>query len=119
MNPRLLDVFFYGLFMDEQILSDQGVHATDVRLAAVPGFSLHIGARAALVPKSADTVHGVVMKLSQSGKTLLTIGKGPTLTVTGEPPELLLFISGRDAARLTFDGDTETAEAVRAARRGL
>ena len=53
------------------------------------------------------------------GKTLLTIGKGPTLTVTGEPPELLLFISGRDAARLTFDGDTETAEAVRAARRGL
>ena len=53
------------------------------------------------------------------GKTLLTIGKGPTLTVTGEPPELLLFISGRDAARLTFDGDTETVEAVRAARRGL
>ena len=53
------------------------------------------------------------------GKTLLTIGKGPTLSVTGEPPELLLFISGRDAARLTFDGDTETVEAVRAARRGL
>ena len=39
--------------------------------------------------------------------------------MTGEPPELLLFISGRDAARLTFDGDTETVEAVRAARRGL
>jgi uncharacterized protein (TIGR03085 family) len=53
------------------------------------------------------------------GKALLTIGRGPALTVTGEPTELLLFISGRDAVRLTFDGDAETVEAVRAARRGL
>jgi uncharacterized protein (TIGR03085 family) len=53
------------------------------------------------------------------GKTLLTVGRGPTLTVTGEPPELLLFISGRDAVRLTFDGDAETVDAVRGARRGL
>jgi uncharacterized protein (TIGR03085 family) len=53
------------------------------------------------------------------GKTLLTIGQGATLTVTGEAPELLLFISGRDAVRLTFDGDAETVDAVRSARRGL
>jgi uncharacterized protein (TIGR03085 family) len=53
------------------------------------------------------------------GKELVTVGRGPALTVTGEPQELLLFISGRDAARLTFDGETQTVEAVRAARRGL
>jgi uncharacterized protein (TIGR03085 family) len=53
------------------------------------------------------------------GKELVTIGRGPALTVTGEPQELLLFISGRDAVRLTFDGDDETVEAVRANRRGL
>jgi uncharacterized protein (TIGR03085 family) len=53
------------------------------------------------------------------GKTLVTVGQGPTLTVTGELPELLLFISGRDEVRLTFDGDAETVDAVRAARRGL
>ena len=53
------------------------------------------------------------------GKTILTVGRGPALTVTGEPTELLLYISGRDAVRLTFEGDAETVAAVGAARRGL
>jgi len=53
------------------------------------------------------------------GKDLVTLGRGPELTIVGEPQELLLFISGRDAVRLTFDGEPETVEAVRANRRGL
>jgi uncharacterized protein (TIGR03085 family) len=53
------------------------------------------------------------------GKALATVGRGPELTVTGEPQELLLFISGRDTVRLEFDGDAALVEAVRAARRGL
>ncbi|MDT5182221.1 MAG: hypothetical protein QOI29_379 [Mycobacterium sp.] len=53
------------------------------------------------------------------GKTLVTVGRGPELTVTGEPQELLLFISGRDAVRLEFDGDPALVEEVRASRRGL
>jgi hypothetical protein len=50
---------------------------------------------------------------------VVTLGRGPELTITGEPQELLLFISGRDAVRLTFDGDPETVDAVRTNRRGL
>ena len=53
------------------------------------------------------------------GKELVTLGRGPQLTVTGEPQEQLLFISGRDAVRLDFDGDAPLIEAVRASRRGL
>jgi uncharacterized protein (TIGR03085 family) len=53
------------------------------------------------------------------GKTLATVGRGPELTVTGEPQELLLFISGRDAVRLQFDGDEALVDAVRTSRRGL
>lgn len=53
------------------------------------------------------------------GRDLATVGKGAPLTITGEPQELLLFISGRDAARLEFDGDPETIAAVKANRRGL
>jgi uncharacterized protein (TIGR03085 family) len=53
------------------------------------------------------------------GKDLVSLGRGPELTITGEPQELLLFISGRDAVRLTFDGEPETVDAVRANRRGL
>jgi uncharacterized protein (TIGR03085 family) len=52
------------------------------------------------------------------GKTVATVGNGPELTVTGEPEELLLFISGRDEVRLTFS-DGQAVQAVRAARRGL
>ncbi|HYZ69314.1 MAG TPA: TIGR03085 family metal-binding protein [Mycobacterium sp.] len=52
------------------------------------------------------------------GKTVATVGAGPELTVTGEPEELLLFISGRDEVRLTFS-DAQAAQEVRAARRGL
>jgi uncharacterized protein (TIGR03085 family) len=53
------------------------------------------------------------------GKTLATVGRGPELTATGEPQEVLLFISGRDAVRLEFDGDAALVDAVRASRRGL
>ena len=53
------------------------------------------------------------------GKDLVTLGRGRALTVTGEPQELLLFISGRDAVRLEFDGDAALVEGVRASRRGL
>jgi uncharacterized protein (TIGR03085 family) len=56
---------------------------------------------------------------TQEGKTLATVGRGPELTVTGEPQELLLFISGRDAVRLEFDGEAAAIDAVRASRRGL
>jgi len=52
------------------------------------------------------------------GKTLATVGRGADLTVTGEPEEVLLFISGRDEVRLTFS-DAQAVQAVRAARRGL
>ena len=54
-----------------------------------------------------------------NGKTLATVGRGPEVTVTGEPQELLLFISGRDAVRLEFDADEALVDAVRASRRGL
>lgn len=66
MDPRRLDVFFYGLFMDPQLLDSKGIRPVDIRLAAVPGFALRIGARAALVPTPAGEVHGVLMKLSQA-----------------------------------------------------
>jgi uncharacterized protein (TIGR03085 family) len=60
----------------------------------------------------------VTLRTAQ-GKELVTVGRGPGLTITGEPQELLLFISGRDAVRLTFDGDAALVDGVRASRRGL
>jgi uncharacterized protein (TIGR03085 family) len=53
------------------------------------------------------------------GTTLTTVGKGPAVTVAGEPGELLMFISGRDQAKLTFTGDDAAVSAVRDGERGL
>lgn len=60
-----------------------------------------------------------VVLQTPAGQRIASIGRGETVTVTGEPPELLLFVAGRDAARVEFDRDPKTVAAVRAARRSL
>ena len=61
---RRIDVFFYGLFMDEALLREKGLNPLNRRVAAVENFSLVIGARATLVPCAGRTVHGVVFSLT-------------------------------------------------------
>lgn len=63
-------------------------------------------------------VPGRVALRTTAGKTLLTVGKGPAVTVTGEPEELLLFAVGRQA-RVDFDGDKSTVRAVQQAPKGF
>jgi hypothetical protein len=63
---RGIDVFFYGLFMDEALLREKGTNPANRRLASVENFSLIIGARATLVPRSGQTVHGVVFSLTHA-----------------------------------------------------
>jgi uncharacterized protein (TIGR03085 family) len=62
---------------------------------------------------------GKVSLRTPDGKTLATIGKGPAVVVTGDPGELLMFISGRSEANLEFSGDDDAIRAVRAGDRGL
>jgi uncharacterized protein (TIGR03085 family) len=52
------------------------------------------------------------------GKTVLTAGRGPAVTVTGAPEELLLFATGR-LAHVDFSGDPSDVQAVKAAPKGL
>ncbi|WP_055400012.1 MULTISPECIES: TIGR03085 family metal-binding protein [unclassified Mycobacterium] len=63
-------------------------------------------------------VPGRVALRTPEGKTLLTAGRGPAVTVTGAPQELLLFSVGR-AAKVDFDGDPSAVQAVRDAPKGL
>jgi len=59
-----------------------------------------------------------VTLLTPDGEKVAVVGSGPDLTVTGDIGELTLFVAGRDEARLTFS-DSQAAQAVRSARRGL
>lgn len=50
----------------------------------------------------------------------IVVRRGPTtVTVTGEPGELLLFATGRTETRVQFDGDQPAIAVVRGLRRGL
>ena len=63
---RRIDVFFYGLFMDDALLREKGINPTNRRMASVENFSLVIGARATLVPCPGRTSHGVLFSLTHS-----------------------------------------------------
>jgi uncharacterized protein (TIGR03085 family) len=62
---------------------------------------------------------GHVSFRTPEGKTVATIGRGPTVVVTGAPAELLMFASGRDQHRATFSGDDDAVRAIREGRSGL
>ncbi|HKI40076.1 MAG: TIGR03085 family metal-binding protein [Mycobacterium sp.] len=63
-------------------------------------------------------VPGRVALRTPEGETVLTVGRGPAVTVTGQPAELLLFAVGREA-RVEIDGDAAAVQAVRDAPKGL
>jgi len=63
---RKIEVFFYGLFMDEALLHARGITSPNLRAASVTGFQLRIGNRATLVPIASERVFGVVASLSHS-----------------------------------------------------
>lgn len=57
-------VFFYGLFMDDLLLQEKGLHPTRPILAKVKGWGLRIGARATLEASEREHVYGSIMALS-------------------------------------------------------
>jgi hypothetical protein len=56
-------VFFYGLFMDADLLRERGVSPTVLGPASVADMTLRIGNRAALVAQAGARAHGIVMNV--------------------------------------------------------
>ena len=64
-KDKRVDVFFYGLFMDEALLRAKGLRPENGRVASVEGVRLVIGARATLVPHAGETVYGLLFSLTR------------------------------------------------------
>jgi uncharacterized protein (TIGR03085 family) len=61
---------------------------------------------------------GVVLRRSNGSE--IVARRGPdTVTITGEPGELVLFLSGRDQARVEFDGEQAAVARVQGLDRGV
>jgi len=64
MASRRIDVFFYGLFMDAELLRSKGMSPENIRRAWAPGFALRIGKRATLWPDRNASTYGMLMQLT-------------------------------------------------------
>ena len=64
---RMADVFFYGLFMDQDLLRSKGLIPRRAEVAWADGVELVIGQRAALVPRRGARAYGVLMSLDIEG----------------------------------------------------
>jgi hypothetical protein len=71
-----IDVFFYGLYMDETVLADAGITPRSPRKASAHGFALSIGQRATLVRARGSTAWGMVFALTPEELARLYGGPG-------------------------------------------
>ncbi|GAB3562821.1 TIGR03085 family metal-binding protein [Amycolatopsis endophytica] len=61
---------------------------------------------------------GVRLRTTDGRETVAKSG-AEEVTVTGDPVELLLFVFGRDAVQVSFDGDPGAVDRLQAAGRGI
>ena len=101
MPHRQITVFFYGLFMDPETLLAKGLHPSDPRPACLPGFRLHIGQRATLVPDPDTDVYGFTMQLTQEEITLLYAD--PSVSAYRPEAVLVQFTDHSTAPALCFN----------------
>jgi len=66
MSPRQIDGFFYGLFMDAEVLREAGAQPSKLRRAYVTDFELRIGQRATLVPSPGARAYGMLIALTHA-----------------------------------------------------
>lgn len=94
-------VFFYGLFMDEDILKEQGVTPLDSKLVCLAEYGLRVGDRATLEYSESERVFGSLMRLDskelerlyseQSVADYVPI-KVTTIDMQGKPIEAIAYI---------------------------
>ena len=94
---RLVDVFFYGLYMDEEILLKKGVKIRNQRKAYVKDFVLRVGKMATLLRAEKKEAHGLVYELTQKEIDILYKDSG-LIEYVGEA--ILLHVDNKSITAL-------------------
>lgn len=66
MSARQVDAFFYGLFMDVEVLRQSGAKPANPRRAYVAEFALRVGQRATLIPSPGARAYGMLIALTHA-----------------------------------------------------
>lgn len=78
LSDRLHEVFFYGLYMDEEILKNKGVEPRNRKVGVAQGYKLRIGNMATLLRVKNSEAYGLVYSLTQEEIEKLYAGSGLT-----------------------------------------
>ncbi|MGV6827010.1 MAG: gamma-glutamylcyclotransferase family protein [bacterium] len=98
-------VFFYGLFMDPELLRSENLNPRNIEIAYVKDHQLVIGQRASLIAKQQARAFGTIMNLDNAEITKLYAGDGlddytphkvMTSKVNGESIEAITYILPSD-----------------------
>ena len=87
-ESRLHNVFFYGLYMDPEILISKGVEPRNPQVGFAEGYKLRIGNMATLLRDADSKAYGVVYSLTHDEVDLLYTKSGLDMYVS----EALLVI---------------------------
>ncbi len=66
MSDRRIEAFFYGLYMDLDVLREAGVTPLTPRRAYVDDFALRIGRRATLLPAAGARAYGMLYTVTHA-----------------------------------------------------
>lgn len=70
-QARTFDVFFYGLFMDADLLKSKGVQPHDSRAAILHGFRVALGEKTMLLRDAASSAQGMLFRITHEDMTHL------------------------------------------------
>ena len=101
MSKRRITVFFYGLFMDADLLRSKEAQPTNIRPGSITGFALRIGARATLVPASGGRAHGVLMDLAHD--EIDRLYSEPSVQMYRPEPVMAEEVDGSPVAALCYN----------------
>jgi hypothetical protein len=74
MDTRPVTVFFYGLFMDPDLLKLKGIEVREAHAAHVDGYVLQIARRAVLAPAPNGRCYGMLFDLTHAELDTLYAG---------------------------------------------
>jgi hypothetical protein len=101
MSNRRIDAFFYGLFMDVDVLRKSGIEPMNTRRALVSDFALRIGQRATLVASPGARAYGMLMLLSH--EELARLYSAPSLEHYHPEAVLAQTMDGVPTAALCYN----------------
>ena len=67
----MMEVFFYGLFMDKDILIKNGINPSNPRRGYLNNYTLKIGNRASLIQCKNEKAYGIIMEVNDEQITKL------------------------------------------------